>query len=127
LNPEKWGGNKREEKEDELHYYHNNKELQAYTNDMIDKDAKHNQKIIIRQNNAYIGERGLYNVSKDYKRIILLFNTKPLSRATTIYFPQEDINSLYIKEGMYNHPINYFFKNNKDLDEKINDNIMQKK
>jgi hypothetical protein len=80
----------------------------------------------LRQNNVYIGEQGLYNVSKDYKGIILLFDTRPSSRATTIHFPQEDINSLYIKEGMYNHPINYFFKKNKDLDEKINNNFMQK-
>jgi hypothetical protein len=73
----------------------------------------------------YIGERGLNNVSKDYKRIILIFDTRPSSRRTTIHFPREGIYSLYIKEGMNNHPINYFFKNNKDLDEKINDNIMQ--
>jgi hypothetical protein len=90
---------------------------------MITKDAKHNRENIIRQHQAHFGEWGLYNVSKDYHRIILLFDARPSSRATTIHFPQEDINSLYIKEGLYNHPISYFFKKNKhfhsDLEEKI--------
>jgi hypothetical protein len=126
LNPEKWGGNKLEEKENDYNYYHNNKELQAYAQDMIDKDAKHNRGIILRRNDAYIGERGLNNVSIDYKRIILLFDTRPSSRRTIIYFPQEDINSLCIDEGMYNYPIKYFFKKNKNLNERINNSIMQK-
>jgi hypothetical protein len=79
LNREKWGGKKLEEKDDVIHY-HNNLELQAYAKDMIDKVAHHNRGIQIRQHNAYIGERGLYNVSKDYKKIIIIFDTRSPSR-----------------------------------------------
>jgi hypothetical protein len=56
LNPEKWGGNKLEEKEDEPMYYRNDEELKVYANDMITKDAKHNRENIIRQHQAHFGE-----------------------------------------------------------------------
>jgi hypothetical protein len=121
-------GRKKLEAKDEIGYYRNNKELQAYANDIIDKDTNHNRGHKITQNNSYIGVRGLYNVSKDYKKIILLFDTRSSSRGITIYFPQEDIHSLYIKKGTYNNPITYFFKKNKyfhnNLDERTNNKFI---
>jgi hypothetical protein len=71
LNPEKLRGDKLEEKDDTKYYYLKDKKLQVYAKDMINKVAYHNLGYQIRQNNAYIGEGGLYNVSKDYKKIIL--------------------------------------------------------
>jgi hypothetical protein len=116
-------GNKLEEKEDNIGYYHNNKELQAYVKDMIQKDVNRNRGNIMRQNNPYIGELGLYYVSKDYKKIILLYETRSTSRSITINFPEEDIYSLYIKERTYNNFISYFFNINRHFhnsDTKLN-------
>jgi hypothetical protein len=107
LNPEKWGGKKLEEKDDPM-YYGKDLELQAYAKDMIDKDANHTRGNIIRKHNAYIGERGLYNVSKDYKKIILFDTTLSSSRRISTNFPEEDIYSPYIKERTYNNPISHF-------------------
>jgi hypothetical protein len=104
LNPEKWGGNKLEVKDDVMHY-RNDHELHVYTKYMIDKVAYHNRGIQMRHDNTHIGQQGLYFVSKDFKKIILLFDSRSTSRGITINFPEGDIHPLFIKEGTYDNPI----------------------
>jgi hypothetical protein len=75
LNLEKWVGKKLEEEDDAIHYL-NDHELHTYAKDMIDKVAYHNRGIQMKYSNPHIGDRRLYVVSKDYKKTIILFDTK---------------------------------------------------
>jgi hypothetical protein len=81
----------------------------------------------MRYHNLYFGELGLYYVSKDYQKIIIIFDIKSTSRPITINFPEEDIHSLYIKEATYDNPISYFLNKNRyfhNSDTKLNNKFI---